>query len=212
MVALGIVMQVESNSLKDFSVRYDTNCPTIGVTCTAVITIPENVRGPVFVYYGLRNFYQNHRLFSRSKKDRQWFGSLYTVEQQDGDCSPIIRNSDLNNGQGTISIAGTPLDPSGPVNPCGLTSMTVFNDTYTLAGPSGAVGISNNDIAWKGDQEKFKITDPTVMWTDTTDERFQNWVRVASRSEFRKLWGRIDSDLPAGTYTFTIANSRLLFI
>ena len=45
------------------------------------------------------------------------------------------------------------------------------------------------------------------MWRDTTDQRFMNWMRAASRSDFRKLWGRIDSDLPAGVYTFTITNS-----
>ena len=46
------------------------------------------------------------------------------------------------------------------------------------------------------------------MWHNTTDERFMNWMRVASRSTFRKLWGRIDGDLPAGTYTITIDNSK----
>ena len=170
------------------------------------------MRGPVFVYYQLHNFYQNHRLYSRSKKLSQLYGKLYTVSQQDGECSPISINNDLWDGAITTSITGAPLDPNGPVNPCGLVALTVFNDTFTLDGPGGNVPISSNDIAWKGDIEKIKITDPTVMWRNTTDERFMNWMSISSRNDFRKLWGRIDSDLPAGTYTFTILNSKLLVI
>jgi hypothetical protein len=55
------------------------------------------------------------------------------------------------------SITGVPLDPNGPVNPCGLMAMTYFNDSYTMTGPSGSVSISNQDIAWKGDKSKIKI-------------------------------------------------------
>lgn len=155
----------------------------------------------------MHNFYQNHRLYSRSKKLSQLYGKLFTVSQQNGECSPISTNQDLWDGAITTSITGAPLDPNGPANPCGLVALTVFNDTFTLSGPSGNVPISSNDIAWKGDVKKIKITDPTVMWQNTTDERFMNWMRIASSSDFRKLWGRIDSSLPAGTYTFTIQNS-----
>jgi hypothetical protein len=39
-----------------------------------------------------------------------------------------------------------------------------------------------------------------------------NWMRAASRSDFRKLWGRINSDLPAGSYTFDVENSNNFMI
>ena len=46
------------------------------------------------------------------------------------------------------------------------------------------------------------------MWTNTTDERFMNWMRIAAMPTFRKLWGRINSDLPADNYTLTIENRK----
>jgi hypothetical protein len=46
--------------------------------------VPNNIQGPVFVYYELHDFYQNHRLYIRSKKLDQLHGKLYTVDQQDG--------------------------------------------------------------------------------------------------------------------------------
>lgn len=61
------------------------------------------------------------------------------------------------------------MDPNGPANPCGLVALTVFNDTYTLSGPGGNVPISDQDIAWEGDIKKTKITDPTVMYQNTTN-------------------------------------------
>ncbi|XP_038702606.1 ALA-interacting subunit 1-like isoform X2 [Tripterygium wilfordii] len=30
-------------------------------TCTRIVTVPKDMKGPVFVYYQIENFYQNHR-------------------------------------------------------------------------------------------------------------------------------------------------------
>ncbi|XP_038702607.1 ALA-interacting subunit 1-like isoform X3 [Tripterygium wilfordii] len=32
-------------------------------TCTRIVTVPKDMKGPVFVYYQIENFYQNHRRF-----------------------------------------------------------------------------------------------------------------------------------------------------
>ena len=37
-------------------------------------------------------------------------------------------------------------------------------------------------------------------------------MRIAAMPNFRKLWGRIDTDLKAGNYTLTIDNSKDKFI
>jgi hypothetical protein len=34
-----------------------------------------------------------------------------------------------------------------------------------------------------------------------SDERFMNWMRIAAMSDFRKLWGRIETDIQPGNYT-----------
>jgi len=40
-----------------------------------------------------------------------------------------------------------------------------------------------------------------------TNEHFIVWMRTAGLPNFRKLWGKIETDLPAGTYTLGINNN-----
>jgi len=40
-----------------------------------------------------------------------------------------------------------------------------------------------------------------------TDEHFINWMRVAGKNTFRKLWGRIEQNLEKGRYTLKIKNN-----
>jgi hypothetical protein len=41
-------------------------------------------------------------------------------------------------------------------------------------------------------------------------EHFMVWMRTAGLPEFRKLWGRIETQLPAGNYLININNSMLI--
>lgn len=61
--------------------------------------------------------------------------------------------------------------------------------------------------------EQFFNTDPdlrggaTIEGPVDEDERFINWMRVAALPRFRKLWGKIETDLKKGdTLTVTIEN------
>ena len=40
-----------------------------------------------------------------------------------------------------------------------------------------------------------------------TDEHFIVWMRTAGLPNFRKLWGKIESDISPGTYTLAITNN-----
>ena len=44
-------------------------------TCTKKFNIAEDWEGDVFMYYGLANFYQNHRRYVGSKNDDQLLGT-----------------------------------------------------------------------------------------------------------------------------------------
>ena len=63
-LAIGIPMMVLSNSIVEVKVDYDEQCFTS--PCNVQFTITEKMVGPVFVYYQLQNFYQNHRLYQKS--------------------------------------------------------------------------------------------------------------------------------------------------
>lgn len=40
-----------------------------------------------------------------------------------------------------------------------------------------------------------------------TLERFAVWMRTSGLPDFRKTWGKIDSDIKAGEYTIEVDNS-----
>ena len=42
------------------------------------------------------------------------------------------------------------------------------------------------------------------QWIDVENEHFINWMNVETFDNFRKLWGRITMDLPAGNYSITV--------
>lgn len=56
--------------------RYDNLNVGAGTTCppcskTLTIPIEEDMNKPVFFYYKLTNFYQNHRRYVKSRSDKQ---------------------------------------------------------------------------------------------------------------------------------------------
>ena len=73
--------------------------------------------------------------------------------------------------------------------------------------------MSQSGIAWPSDIGRFtNPADTSQIAFDVTEETFLVWFRPAARSSFFKLNGIINTDMPAGTYTVTINNSRLLLI
>ena len=110
----------------------------------------------------------------------------------------------------TTAIDGTPLVSSAPANPCGIIAYSIFNDSYTITFPNGSAltSLTTDGIAWPSDLQKYKISDASLQWYNVTDPRFMNWMRIASLPNFRKLWARINQDLPAGQYTIQITNCK----
>ena len=88
---------------------------------------------PIYVYYELTNYYQNHRRYVMSRSMPQLMGKEIDSTQAD-QCSPIIYNSDLDfvNGTALSYVNGQELDPNAIAYPCGLIAKSLFNDTYSL--------------------------------------------------------------------------------
>lgn len=89
----------------------------------------EDIQAPVYVYYQMENFYQNHRRYVKSRDYQQLMGKPRTLEDIKDNCDPILTNRDVGK---TMSIAKTPLDPEAVAIPCGLVAKSVFNDTFVL--------------------------------------------------------------------------------
>ena len=63
-LAIGIAMAAMSNNIKEVSVSYSDKCDlpsdkTFGSysKCTVDLELPEDIEGPIYVYYELENFY-----------------------------------------------------------------------------------------------------------------------------------------------------------
>ena len=164
----------------------------------------------VFVYYRMKNFYQNHRRYIKSKSYKQLKGNIMTEDQIKDDCDPIILNKDIYDGIKRIDEKDK-LDPEGVAHPCGLIARSFFNDTYKLKkqGENEEIIITANNIAWSIDKKKYKNSENYTehQWINVENERFIVWMRPAALPDFRKPWGRIEKELIKGNYTVSITNN-----
>jgi hypothetical protein len=72
-IGIGIPMLILSNNIQEVRMQYDDQC--LGkVNCTLTFQIPAQMASPVFVYYELNNYYQNHRLYASSISTKQLGG------------------------------------------------------------------------------------------------------------------------------------------
>lgn len=201
----GIVLYSEASRLSEYSYSY-TNCKS--EICTKTINIPE-MQPPIYVYYELRNFYQNHREYMKSRSYKQLMGQDLSYDEI-SDCKGVRKGKSLYED---YYLDGSPILDDDVANPCGLVARSIFNDTMVLTNAKGEeVQISTEGIAWKSDKSvlfKHPKNYTEKTWIDTEDERFIVWMRTALTKNFRKMWGVISRNdpLPAGDYTFTINNS-----
>ncbi|KAJ1525023.1 hypothetical protein ONE63_009869 [Megalurothrips usitatus] len=201
-------------------------------TCDWKFELKQDFEGKVFMYYGLTNFYQNHRRYVKSRDDNQLLGRLSKSVAYD--CIPFNVNS------------SSPGDPK-PIAPCGAIANSLFSDELTIKSDSTGqvVPVLRTGIAWSSDKKnKFRNPelDPNIpnktealqaafkgfakpnLWkkniweldTDPDNNGFQNedlivWMRTAALPTFRKLYRRIDDSvegykngLPKGNYTLTV--------
>ncbi|XP_057664557.1 cell cycle control protein 50A isoform X1 [Diorhabda carinulata] len=190
--------------------------------CRIKFNLTSDFNGTVYMYYGLTNYYQNHRRYVKSRDDSQLLGIL--SKEPSRDCLPFVFDGNKT-----------------PIAPCGAIANSMFNDNLTLY-------ILNNDepepvpllrkgIAWESDK-KIKFHNPPgddlekafagyakpkawkkQIWeldTDPDNNGFQNedfivWMRTAALPTFRKLYRRVDhsqtnftNGLKRGTYILQV--------
>ncbi len=210
-IPIGVVLLRASDSVVSVEARYDDICGA-AATCSVSVTVPEDMEAPVYLYYKLTNFFQNHRRYVMSRSDTQLAGLSGSVSS----CSPLEKWDEKT------------------LYPCGLVASSHFTDTidgtYALPLPDGShapavpfgTTLRRHDIAWSSDiGTKFKDlyppgtplpptltrVGPTGELPRISDERLMVWMRTAPLSTFKKLAGVVERDLPKGTVvTFEIDN------
>ncbi|XP_047982625.1 ALA-interacting subunit 1-like [Salvia hispanica] len=204
-IPIGVVSLFASRDVVEIVDRYETDCipealrnDKVGFiqsnqnkTCQRTLRVPKNMKQPIYVYYQLDNFYQNHRRYVKSRSDQQLRnnGSL----QDTSPCKPEDNTA------------------SGPIVPCGLIAWSLFNDTYGFTRNNQQLNVNKRDISWKSDREhKFgKNVFPRNFQNGTLkggatlkpdvplseQEDLIVWMRTAALPTFRKLYGKIEVDL-----------------
>ncbi|KAI7897015.1 ligand-effect modulator 3 family [Mucor mucedo] len=172
------------------------------------------MKGPVFMYYRLTNFYQNHRQYIKNFDFDQFLGDRVGSATLRTNCDPLAYSSD-----GKV------------IYPCGLIANSMFNDTasnLTSVDATGTYEMTTKGIAWPTDKQKYGPTKyqiseivpppnwalryPNGQYTEefpppdlSTQDRFMVWMHVAALPDFRKIWARNDDqDLPAGRWRVSI--------
>ncbi|XP_043717138.1 ALA-interacting subunit 5-like isoform X2 [Telopea speciosissima] len=208
-IPIGLVSLFASESVVEIVDRYDKGCipekygkhmvafiqsKETNKTCLRTLTVPKLMKNPVYVYYQLDNFYQNHRRYVKSRNDKQLRSKAYASETST--CAPEATTA---NGSAIV--------------PCGLIAWSLFNDTYGFSVKNKALEVSKKNIAWKSDQD-------SKFGSDVFPKNFQSggliggaklnsskplseqedlivWMRTAALPTFRKLYGKIEVDLEA---------------
>jgi len=136
-LAIGVVLYVMSDQITEIEKRYDMDCEDklrkTNDWCTVKLgRIQNTIEKPIYVYYQLDNFYQNHRRYVKSRDNEQLNGKYKTVKEL-GSCDPIIKVSDLwENQRMSIETNSKKLNDDDPAIPCGLVAKSFFNDTFEL--------------------------------------------------------------------------------
>ncbi|XP_052738885.1 cell cycle control protein 50A [Bicyclus anynana] len=187
--------------------------------CQIEFNLTEDFKGDVYFYYGLANYYQNHRRYVKSRDDNQLLGRLHP--NPSGDCEPFAYDNGV------------------PIAPCGAIANSLFNDTLSVMSRemNMDVPVLKTGIAWTSDK-KIKFGNPSgdlktefanftkpINWrrhvweldlNDTENNGFMNedlivWMRTAALPTFRKLYRRVDhkqrgfiSGLVKGPYVLRI--------
>ncbi|KAA8527207.1 hypothetical protein F0562_008564 [Nyssa sinensis] len=206
-IPIGVASLFASRDVVEIIDRYETDCIPLASrndkvryiqspgdkTCNRTLTVPKNMKQPIYVYYQLDNFYQNHRRYVKSRSDEQL--KKLNSESDVSACKP----EDYVNGSAIV--------------PCGLIAWSLFNDTYGFSRNNQQLTVNKKGISWKSDRDhKFgKNVYPKNFQSGiliggaqlnssiplSEQEDLIVWMRTAALPTFRKLYGKIEVDLQA---------------
>lgn len=217
-VPIGVASLFASRGVVEIIDRYDTVCVPPNFrdnkvayiqgpgdkTCIRTLHVTKRMKQPIYVYYQLDNYYQNHRRYVKSRSDQQ------LRDPRDENETSACKPEDQLNGM--------------PIVPCGLIAWSLFNDTYNFSRNNQNLSVNKKEISWKSDRDhKFgnKVfpknfgnrtlkggADLNESIPLSEQEDLIVWMRTAALPTFRKLYGKIEVDLDAGdTINVSLGNN-----
>lgn len=219
-IPVGVILLVASNSVIEHESQPYEQCPNPYISdgspvcepgptqcpCVYVDFLDLDMPAPVYIYYKMENFYQNHRRYVKSRSDSQLAGDLTPSSTSMNNCEPY---KSYNNSE----------DPDDVYLPCGLIARSMFTDSFRMVklasnetgGVELPVSMSMEGVAWNSDIER-KFDNPPMnasgirIIPDFKHPDFVVWMRTAGLPTFRKLYRVINEDL-VGNYRIYIHNT-----
>jgi len=146
-----------------------SNCDDVSINrvdanpCTINLNVTADMEPPIYMYYKLTRFYQNHRMYVKSRNDPQLAGGTgFTPDDLAPTCKVAGSDSNVGWARADWDSDGEGGDlVSNSVSPCGLIAFSMFNDSFQLqeVNSSGVYPVvqTSADISWESDREiKFK--------------------------------------------------------
>lgn len=221
-VPIGVISLIESRNVVEVKARYDKICesgssneereqslfnslalPGGVPDCLVDLEVDTEMEGDVYVYFEMRNQFQNVRRYVTSVS----YSQLRGKDEKPSSLNQCKPEKYLGREQNSSLV------DDGLVNPCGLIAWSFQNDTIGISVGGNSVFVNDNDIAWPQDVKRLIGDYDTVNFNTepryrgggevtvplNQDQHFLVWLRLGPRSVFRKLYGVIDkSSLPFG--------------
>lgn len=196
---LGLIYYFNNVDIWEKVIRYDDQCE--GSVCSITFDIDKDINDKeLYIYYELTKVYQVNFMYTRSKSWPQFEGEF-------------VSNKDLSQCEPELYFEDNTLAP------CGAVPRSIFNDTYSF--DSNFPEITDKGIAIPSVLKLFKdanskyttegqwLTDDELFEGGQRNERFVNWVQIATFPKFRKLWAKTGKKvtLKKGSYSVEIQNN-----
>lgn len=158
-ISIGAAITVANDNQSEYEIRYDGcnvrrgNAFTFGSAgykqgCSVVknFTIASDMPGPVYLYYRLTGFYQNHRRYAKSLDSDQISGSPVPAGTASSYCDPLLVPG-IYQGNTSVMVSEVSITGAGQAqktaiggrrysdmqySPCGLIAWSMFNDSVAL--------------------------------------------------------------------------------
>jgi len=206
----GVLWELKSASVNQFRIHYAGETGTDGddfaragevvnakschddKKCTVHVTVPEDMKPPILVYYQIYPFYQNHNFYLKSEVVKELEGMDVPEDTREKLC-----------------VRQTRIDADGNyIVPCGMKATSLFNDTFSIDG----IDIHTEDTPWPEDAERYKNPDDYLHRDQTTwmyelndlpelkeegveSARFQVWMRPSAFPTVSNPYGYINRAL-----------------
>ncbi|KAF7822461.1 ALA-interacting subunit 3 [Senna tora] len=165
-IPIGVASLLASNDVVEIIDRYESECipesfknnkveyiqSSADKTCNRILNVTKNMKSPIYVYYQLDNFYQNHRRQKLMQK-----GCAYCIDVNR--ISRYVKSRsdeqlrDPKNVNSTDSCKPEDLFKGNAIVPCGLIAWSLFNDTYIFSRDNNNLTVNKKGISWKSDRE-----------------------------------------------------------